>query len=664
MHLTQKQFQATRFLLLVLAGVIVFNFSARAQFERYPLPPKVVKKSAPLRKGNSTARTKEETLILDLPFWDDFSFTPVDDSTNENANYPLDSLWKRGQKVRINNGIGIHPPSINVATFDGLDSLLRTYSAVLLENGQRDTLESQGIRLGEPNVTIAERNSVYLSFFFQWQGNGEPPDGSDHLRIEFKNDLNQWETVMTIVPKASFDRTEFYDTLIKVDGDRFFHNAFQFRFLNYGRKSGPYDTWNVDYVYLNKNRNAADTDFPDQAITSTMTSLFNKYQSIPYHHFLATDAMTSPTYDISNNLNQITDLTYLTAGTFQNWKDSIMTETFFSNLGGSDTSAINSDGSGIIFPLEKRTVTLEYVPNKDDNTQFNPISDSVFIKLKVKLFTGDTFDPKTGGYANDYDLNYLPIDFRINDTISTSYTLKDYYAYDDGLAEYAAGLTQAGNRAAVQFEMLRTDPDTLVGFDIYVPAYAYASNLTVDFYVYTDKDGLPGDILYSIPSVLIKSKGQNVFQRIPIVEPVLVDPKFYVGWKAPVGPSLKIGLDFSNNSGDKIYVNTNGTWSQSTDITGSLMIRPVFGGGGIVSGIEDEEENAISVFPNPNCGDFLVRGKFDHLQVLTVTGQSVAFEIQDLGTDHRVLLPGVASGLYILKVHQGNKISSSKFVIK
>jgi hypothetical protein len=92
-------------------------------------------------------------------------------------------------------------------------------------------------------------------------------------------------------------------------------------------------------------------------------------------------------------------------------------------------------------------------------------------------------------------LNYRPIDFRANDTVNVKYSLKDYYAYDDGVAEYAAGLTQAGNRAAYLFEMLTPLPDTLVGIDFYVPDYGLSSNMTTDFYIYKDNGGVPGEPL-------------------------------------------------------------------------------------------------------------------------------------------------------------------------
>lgn len=655
----QKQIRTIA--LLVFAVLIVDSLPVLGQLKVFPLEKKV-KEASPAKRSNSSARTKS-ILQRSLPFWDDFSFTPVNDTSIATSNYPVDSLWVNNRSVWINNGMAINPPSLNVATFDGLDSTFLPYSQSVLTNGLRDSLVSQGIKLGETEVTIAERNSVFLSFSYQWQGNGEAPDANDYLALQFKNNSGEWETVLTILPKTSFNRDEFYDTLIKVDGDRFFHDSFQFRFTNYGRQSGPYDTWNLDYVYLNKNRTPDDTDFPDQAIGTQLTSLFGKYRSVPYHQFLENNGMTAPAFRVSNNLDEFTDLSYITEGTFRNYKNNTFTETFYSNLGGSDTSAINESGSGIIFPLEQRTVKLEYLPNPDDPGQFDPSADSVLFNLKVKLFTGDTFDPKTGDFANDYDLNYQPIDFRVNDTVNATYFLKDYFAYDDGVAEYSVGLTQAGNRAAYLFEMLSQTPDTLVGIDFYAPDYALSSNMTTDFYVFRDEGGLPGDILYVIPSYAIQRKALNQFQRIRILEPFLVEEKFYIGWKGPVGPPLQIGLDISSDSGDKIFVNTNGSWVQNTDIVGNIMLRPVFGSADIITGVE-ETLSGIDIYPNPSAGEFYVKGEFDKLHITTVTGLAVPFTLNGNDADHRINLENPSSGLYIIRIQKGERIHTEKVVVK
>ncbi len=126
---------------------------------------------------------------------------------------------------------------------------------------------------------------------------------------------------MTIRTISSFQKNEFYDTLLKVDGDRFFHENFQFRFMNYGRLSGPYDTWNIDYVYLNKNRTPDDRYLPDRTIISSLTNLFNDYRAVPYDHFLLGKSISHPTYDVFNVQNDTSTLSYSTQGTFINYKD-------------------------------------------------------------------------------------------------------------------------------------------------------------------------------------------------------------------------------------------------------------------------------------------------------------------------------------------------------
>ena len=223
--------------------------------------------------------------------------------------------------------------------------------------------------------------------------------------------------------------------------------------------------------------------------------------------------------------------------------------------------------TGIIFPRQRKTVTLAptHLPNANDPDQFHEDSDYVSVSMLVQLNTGDTFKPNTSNeYADDYDpLKYKPLDFRSNDTLRADYWLTNYYAYDDGTGEYAVGLTAFGNRAAYLFEMLTEEPDTIVGFDIYFPDYGVTSNLTVEFTVYNDINGLPGVPIYTLPNFTIVKQGLNKFVSVPFVEAFLVQDRFYIGWKAPVGGTFKVGLDTNNDAGSKLFVNTNGSWIQN-----------------------------------------------------------------------------------------------------
>ena len=176
-------------------ALLIFGPPAYAQLKVYPLPKASDHAPSKVKTKNTASRT-QELIPRSLPFWDDFPWTQVNNNKDTLSNYPLDSLWVNNYTVWINNGLGLNPPSINVATFNGLDSAQNPYSDQVLSNGFRDSLTSQPIKLND--VLAGERSSVYLSFFYQWYGNGEPPDPNDYMQLEFKNDQGVWENVMTV----------------------------------------------------------------------------------------------------------------------------------------------------------------------------------------------------------------------------------------------------------------------------------------------------------------------------------------------------------------------------------------------------------------------------------------------------------------------------------
>ncbi|MEO7992202.1 MAG: T9SS type A sorting domain-containing protein [Chryseolinea sp.] len=631
--------------------LIVFSFiqpeSTYAQLARFPVQrknPSTISKSK-----KEVARTK--AVSLSLPFWDDFSFTPINDTSNAESNVPLTSLWSKGGRVWINDGLGINVPTINVASFDGLDSLGLPYSDQVLANGFRDTLQSQPIDLSA--IIGADTNTVFLSFFYQWQGNGEPPDPTDYMRVEFKDSTDAWIDILTINTKSSFDKTVFYDTILQVKGKRFFHNSFQFRFKNYGRQSGPFDTWNIDYVYLNKGRTINDTSFPDQAVASSFSPLFGSYYAMPIKHFFAALVIDSVEFDVNNLMNNTSDYiseSYVAKARFTNHSNSssVFSESIL------DLDRLVDDG--LIEEFERTRVKLDNLPNPANPSQFNPSSDSIEVELNVKI----TSNGNTNGEADAF----LPNDLTVNDSISTRYYLDDYYAYDDGIAEYSVGLTHAGNRVAYQFTRPANIPDSLAilnGFDIYFPRFGVTNSLTVDFVIYADDGGKPGDVLYTFPNYLIKQTGINVFQFVEIRETVFVGNTYYVGWKAPVNGIVVVGLDVSNNTGEKMIVYTNGQWDINDAVEGSIMLRPHFGSA-IYTGIEDEKES-LQIFPNPSKGEFFVKGKYDRLEIITVTGQSIPFISNPESENTRITIPNPTSGLYIVKIIKGNALQTKKIVI-
>lgn len=637
--------------LIMVILVITLN-AAYAQLERHP-HPRVPTPELKRPTDKSVARTKE-TSPLSLPFWDDFS-RPY------RGIYPDTTLWKKSFTIWINDGMAINPPSINVATFDGLDSAGSAYNAnEILLKGFTDSLVSNVINLSETGakpVLSSERNSVYLSFAYQWQGNGEAPDiEEDYIVVEFKNINKKWEEVLLIRPEETFRNDLFYDAIVQVNGEQFFHETFQFRIRAFGRQSGPYDTWNVDYVYLNKGRTETDLFFPDRAIVSPLTLALDRYNAVPYRHFLLNTQFSTPTFAVSNLQNGGVSINYNISSEVVHYHGDVPSvQNEFQN-------AVPIEGpSGFLNPKERKTATTFKMP---DAALLQSTADSVSINIEVLLNSGDN-----NSDSGDYDLvKYHPIEFTTNDTLTKSYTLASYYAYDDGTAEYTVELFTTGNLIAYQFELREgVEQDTLIAFDIYLPSYGITSNQIVDFYIYPDADGLPdSENAFRIPSRPVRRKGINEFQRIRFLPAQLITQrKFYIGWKQPISGRMLAGLDMSNDTGDRMFVNTNGTWEMNNRITGSLMLRPVFGKGEVDTqvGIEDEKQSPFSIYPNPSRGSFYINGKTDRIEIYSITGKQVSFESEQLTEDSMLVHIKHPAGLYLVRCTSENKTTTRKIVI-
>jgi hypothetical protein len=637
-------------------------------------------------RDHASARTKELP-PLTLPFFDDFSKPYINPNLKEI--YPDTNRWENSYTVWVNEGLGINAPTINVVSFDGLDSIGVPYNATeIFVNGFTDSLVSRAIDISETAsinpVSIAERNSVFLSFYYQWEGNGEAPDADDYLEVQFKNISNEWKTVLTIKPLTTFEKEKFYPAIVKVEGDRFFSNHFQFRFRTFGRQSGPYDTWNVDYVYLNKNRTASDIGVPDQAISSSMSSIFaRQYRAIPYYHFLNDPTVVAPKFTVTNLRQGDPEvLNYFIEGEFTSFfysaSDTTSSTVSLSNLDPDpappNSEGINDDGSGTIFPFETRTATVKHINSIDTVRALDPTADAAIINLKVNLNTGDNINPDTGGPANDYDPKYSPIDFRVNDTITVRYELKNYYAYDDGVAEYAGGLISAGNFFAYKFDLSETLHDTLrvlEAFDIYFPPYGLTSSQNVDFFVFREENGKPSnEELLRISSVPIRNLGTNTFQRIRFLPARLITQgSYFIGWRQPVAGQLLVGIDNSNDTGSKMFFNAAGginpdpaRWEANTLIKGSFMVRPVFGTGTVDPTTGIEEDTRLALYPNPNRGTFQIAGQPESITIMNIAGQQIPFE-SEASQERTYLRINVPSGLYIVRYRSGGVVHTQKIVV-
>ena len=601
--------------------------------------------SAPATKSPKTsARTKEVT-PLTLPFWDDFSFSEI-------KYYPSEKLWQQSKSVWVNDGIGINAPSLKVATFDGLDSNGKPYSINdVLAKGKADSLVSNPIQLDL--VSVAQRGTVYLSFYYQFRGNGEPPDTGDQLSLYFKS-ATAWEKVLTIENDGTFQQDVFTQVFVKVEGDQFFHDKFQFRFENFGRLSGPYDTWNLDYVYLNSGRSASDGSYPDRTQSAPLTSLFNNYWAMPFDHFKKnpSDHLKQPNFTIYNlKVGNDQPMNYFSYDSIITYKGGNKSST--RHLLDSAKSIGNS-----LQGLERRTVQMSKIPSINI---LDLTADSIKIKLKLGLSTKDNVTPADAG---DYDpFIYSPIDFRLNDTTRAEYVLSNYYAFDDGTGEYGAGLNQPGSQLAYFFEMKTDEADTLFGLDMYFPKFGDETNQVIKLQVHTDDSGFPGSVVYT-ESVTLNRSGQDKFWRHLFTNGIIVKGSFYVGWKQSSAAVIALGFDKNTDTGDKIFFNTTGAWQKNMSEKGSLMIRPLFGKAEVdpTTGLENAA-HPINAYPNPNSGVFYISKEAGAIGLFDLAGRPVNFLLTSEAENKKMEMANTP-GIYILRIFQQGKWSSQKIMVQ
>lgn len=656
------------FLLLVL----LLPATAFAQLKQY-----APARTAPAKQLIDKNARRHANNPIALPFWDDFSAA---------KGHTADSLlWIDNDKVFINNGQGINPPSINVATFDGYNENGVPYSSSPLETGYGDTLESQPIKLLD--VPVAQRNDIYLSFFYQAGGNTEMPNPSDFLKLEFKSETG-WVEIKRFQVKPNMDPAVFYDTAIRIPqvvtvGDpNYYHNDFQFRFTSFGRLSGAYDAWHLDYVYLNRRVNDDEealndlgipvsstdrvnefdknTNINDRTTTKPLSTIFtNGYWSMPRKHFNEKEHLVKPDvslYSLKHVTFPVQAVTYSSYATIRHYKDGVATTSFDGVVDALETPfEPQPDFAGLPI-LQHVTVQVKNLP---DISKFRSKADSTEIYFKVNFNSGDNL--------LDYYPRYSDIDFRVNDTLQQTFILSNYYAYDDGEAEYAAGLAVQGNQLAYRFVKNNIEEDNILnGAYIYFPFFGGTVPETMELFVFGNKNGKPDTQEMYSQSVPVTRTANNLFSEINFTQGVIASDTFYIGYLETQNGDpdrIRIGLDASHNTGQHMFYRNTilHPWQQNTVVEGSLMIRPRFGPATVITGIEDKPK-PVSIYPNPNKGEFYMKGAVDKLQIITSTGQPVSFTVENLEDTKKITLRTVP-GLYLVRYQSGAKVFTNKIIV-
>jgi hypothetical protein len=559
-----------------------------------------------------------------LPFIEDFSYE---------GPYPNAAIWE-DQQAYVNNTLGFHPINRGVATLDGLNELGRPYFQSPFASGTADSLTSKGMDLS----IYSPADNIHFSFFYQPQGLGFAPESSDSLFLYFKNNSNQW---VRMWETRGTPLQAFQIGIVPIGDTQFFHNDFQFRFVNVASLNTNDDVWNIDYIKIDLNRNLADSIMNDVGFTEEPTSILSKYTALPYRHFVANQAnelSAGQQLEIRNlhNLNQNISVNHKA------------TELF----------------SGT--PISTNSLTPTTIGAKATLLQNNP-------SYSISYVAPNTYSKVV--IQNKYYISSIGGGDRLqNDTIVRDIVFDNYFAYDDGSAEKAYFLLPAANfpsKTALEFTLNQSDTlrGLMVHFGAQLPT-AFGKFFSIALYKKLKGLNNSDTIIYQqdLYKVLYEPS-INGFSTYAFDNPVALNAgQYFIGITQPANfgsDSIYYGLDVNNNTNiQHLYYNVDGTWYAS-GVQGSIMMRPIVGQSftPTLAPPPISEPVAITVYPNPSTDFIYIRTDAKDLEGSIFDLNGTLLRKIDKNT-HKISLVDFAPGVYLLVLKDGYENYFSQKIIR
>ncbi len=481
-------------------------------------------------------------------------------------------------------------------------------------------------------------DSLYLSFFYQPQGlTGNAPESTDSLILEFRTDTINWHSVWKTHGTAVHD---FKQVLIPINQPQYLSSTFRFRFKNYASTGTGYnpsfnsncDYWNIDYIYINKNRTFADTIPEDVTIADQYFSFFDEYSTVPWKHFLSNN-------DIYND-----SLTMLTKNLDDEQRN---TNRQFVRIFDNDNIALDSISFGQTNIEAFEDLSRKAKIARNYFTSSEP--DSAHFTILSFISTGTS--------------ESLPFTLK-NDTLSQQIYFKNEYAYDDGTAENGFGISGTGTQSAkLALKFAAIKGDTLRGINMFFNQTV--NNASQKYFYLTvwgnSSSDKPGTVLYQKTGYKPEyAEGYNQFYYYELDTPIYVNGTFYVGWQQTTTDLLNVGFDVNSDFKHKTFINYSGTWTTSI-FTGVPMIRPVFSEEPILS-VNNFENKTFSIYPNPANevininGDYIPNTK---IEIMDLYGR-ICFSNE---FSNHIDVSSLKTGIYFIRISNQQILHTSKIII-
>ena len=555
-----------------------------------------------------------------------------------------DKLWLDDNAYH-NYRFAVDPWTLGVVTFDGLDRTGYPYIFGSTVTGTADTLTSKPINLASESAA----DSIYFSFLYQREGFGESPEESDSLFLDFYSPINnEWTRVWSV---SGGPVNDFEVAHIPVTNVDYFQNGFQFRFMNYGSLSGGIDHFHIDYVNFRPLSGYQDTLFKDFAFVYPIKTLLETYTHVPWKHYRnSPNGRMSPTVEVTvRNGSELTENNQ--NGAVNVYQDG------------------NTEGSFVLNASTLSGGNINYGP-RTTYTSYHDFSSGYSYDATIANDTSATFEYE--GIANAQFPNYA-----LNDSTFGEQVFENYYAYDDGTAERAYGVT--GEQGLLAYRFNAYQPDSLLAIQIhFVPSVVDVSNNLFLLSVWSDENGEPGTLVYEdeffFPRQPKYTSLRNKFTTYYFKDTmkVAVDEVFYIGMRQIDEERLNIGYDKNTDVSNEVFWSVDGgnVWNNAS-FPGALMMRPV-----ITSKMDyllgvnstnyevNKTEAELLLYPNPTSHTVSFRTNLEgsiEYEMLSLGGRTLFRTSNSNNIDISRFEPGI----YLIRMYNnGQPLITKKLVVQ
>ena len=553
-------------------------------------------------------------------------------------------LWLNDNSYH-NYRFAVDPWTLGVVTFDGLDETCYPYSFGSTVTGTADTLLSKPLNL----TTESPGDSLYFSFLFQREGFGEIPEDSDSLYLDFYSPTNdEWTRVWSV---SGGPVSDFEVAHIPVTNTDYFQDGFQFRFMNYGSLAGGIDHFHIDYVHFRPLSGYQDTLFKDFAFVYPIKTLLDTYTHVPWKHY-----RNNPAGKMSNNVEV----------TVRNGSE--LTE---NNQNGAVNVYLdgNAEGSFVLNASDLSGGNINYAP-RTTYTSYHDFSTGYAYDNTLSNDTSATFEYE--GIANAQFPNYA-----LNDSTFGEQVFENYYAYDDGTAERAYGVT--GEQGLLAYRFNTYQADSLVAIQIhFVPSVVDVSNNLFLLSVWEDNNGEPGSLLYEdeffFPRQPKYTSLRNKFTTYYFKDTmkVGVGETFYIGMRQIDEERLNIGYDKNTDVSGEVFWSVDGgnVWNNAS-FPGALLMRPVVTSKmDYLLGVSNTETSIVredvelQVYPNPSSHSISFKSNINgdlEYEMISLNGRTLFKTRNSNNIDISTYEPGI----YLIRMYNnGQPLITKKLVVQ